>query len=256
MQILLGTHQTIIKINSDSIKIDYIQNFISTHFLDRTIEYNCINIPKSTQNSHHRIFLLKWLYTLYSKKTNNIIPELKDILIQRHTKAIKIKLKKKIIHRIIYTVVDKETINIQIIPANSKIAYKIRTYLNVKFTLLPTSMQIKIDTDKEKKHFKNFLKTNHIINIAHEHIYKKKDIENFCNNFIKPQPTRLDEAYAIFGLSSYNLDKQSLKRQYKKLAKQFHPDKAISQDQQTINLYTKKFQNILDAYEILQLEKF
>ena len=37
----------------------------------------------------------------------------------------------------------------------------------------------------------------------------------------------------------------------KQLAMQFHPDRAEQKDNQTLTLYTKKFQNILQAYEIL-----
>ena len=250
MQILLGVNETIIKINSSSIKIDYIQHFISTHFLDRTIKENTILIPKSSQNSYHRMFLLKWLYTLYTKRTKNILPELKDILVQRYEKAIKIELKEKIIHNIIYSVIDDETINIKIIPANSQIAYKIKTYLSMEIILLPTSLHIKVKSDDDKKLFIKFLKNKNIINVPHKHIYKQKDIEKFCNLIKYKEPTKIDKAYMILGLSN-NYDAKSLKKQYKKLAKEFHPDRANSRDIQTLDLYTQKFQNILDAYEVL-----
>ena len=254
MQILLGAHETVIKINSSSIKIDYIQHFISTHFFDRTIINNSIFIPQSKEHSYHRIFLLKWLYTLYSNKTQNKIPELKDSLVNRQHKAIKIVLPQKIIHEIQYKVINNNTIHLQIIPANNNIAYKIKTYLQTKVTILPSYLSINITTQEQKDLFRKFLAADNIIDIPHKHIYDSKRMKEFlsfmqdkkCMNEVSP----LENAYLVLGLSSED-NAMVVKKRYKTLAKKFHPDVAILKNQNSVDVYTKKFQDILQAYEIL-----
>jgi len=254
MQILLGVHETIVKINSDSIKIDYIQHYISTHFFNNKIQNNSILIPKSEEDSYHRVFLLKWLYALYSKKTKNDIPELKELLIKRQSKKIRIILKSKIIYKLIYSVVDSTTLNIQITPANHHIANAIKKHLGIQLILLSNSINIIIKSDLQKKLLQEFLNTKQLINVPHEHIFDKEKIHNFCTIGIKEKEVVLslvDKAHLVLGTST-RFDENSLKKQYKKLAKKFHPD--MAQDISTITLYTQKFQNIVNAYEILRKE--
>jgi len=252
MQILLGAHETIIKINSKSTKIDYIQHFINTNFLDRTIKNNYILIPQSFENSYHRIFLLKWLYTLYSKKTKQQIPELKESLVKRFHKKIKIELKNEIIHRLVYSVINEKTISIQIIPKNNQIAYTLKTFLITRLLILPTSIHVTLENQEVKELLKKFMNSKSNINVPHEHIYDKDEMESFFT-YDKPSQkvlTVVDKAYITLEISK-DYNEKSLKKQYKKLAKEFHPDRAKSQDTKTINLYTQKFQKILNAYEVL-----
>jgi len=254
MQILLGAHETVIKINSSSISIDYIQHFISTHFLDRTISDNTILIPKSTDNYYHRIFLLKWLYTLYANKTKNRLPALKESLITRQHKAIKILLPKKIIHLIKYIIINKTTVHVQIVPANNNIAYKIKTYLQTKITILPNYLSINIEKQEEKDLFNKFIKTKNIIGIPHKHIYNSNEMEKFLNfkqeeKYIdKVSP--LENAYLVLGMSSKD-NATAIKKRYKILAKKFHPDVVLFKNKNNVDEYTKKFQDILQAYETI-----
>lgn len=252
MQILLGVNETIIKINSKSLKIDYIQHFVSTHFTDRVISGNSIFIPQSANNQYHRTFLLKWLYSLYTKKSKNNFLELREILIKRQHKAIKILLYEDIIHRISYKIVNQETIDISISPANNQIAYKIKTFLNTKIRVLPTSLSVTIKTQEDKRLFKEFINSKNIIDVPHLHIYHKEEMKNFLlkKEYRKKIINHIDKAYIILGLNK-NYNVQTLKKRYKKLAMQYHPDKADIKDDKTIIFYTQKFQTILQAYEIL-----
>jgi len=253
MQILLGANETIVKINSKTIKIDYIQHFINTHFLTRTITNNFIYIPQSSEDLHHRAFLLKWLYTLYMKKTNNFVPNLKETLIRRQTKPIKIILQEKIIHKIRYKIIDEEIIHIEIQPQNNQIEYKIKKYLGTKITIMPSYLSIVLDT-KAKERFKEFIYAKNIIDIPHLHIFHSVKMEEFLSGEKPPERVVIDfatQAHKILGSTPFE-DKKTIKKRYKKLAMQYHPDKVSTEDENTITLYTKKFQIILDAYNTLQ----
>jgi len=254
MQILFGAHETIIKINSKSMNIEYIQHYISTHFTSRMIEGSTINIPASKTNLYHRTFLLKWLYSLYSKK-NKPLPELKESLLKRYHKAIKIVLPQKIIHSITYKIIDNETLHLIITPQNSKIALKVKTFLQANMTILPTYFQITLENVDEKERLKLFLVNEKIINIPHKHIYDKKRMYEFLNgtkeqNQQQEKTSPLIHAYMILKMSPTD-DIKSIKKQYKYLAKELHPDRIISDDKELIRLHTKKFQALLESYEII-----
>ena len=258
MQILLGANETIIRINSNSISIDYIQHFITTHFEKRQIKENYIFIPESNQNIYHRTFLLKWLYSLHSKK-NTPSPKLKELLINRQHKAIKIITKNKIIHTLDYKIIDKENLIIHITPANNNIAVKIKTYLQLKITIMPIYLKITLTSIDDRKILKKFIQSNNIIDIPHHHKYNKKDMDEFLflNDNIQDktkQITPIQNAYNLLGISkddSLNV----IKKKYKLLAKKFHPDNVYGKDKHTLNIYTKKFQKILGAYEMITYTK-
>jgi len=252
MQILFGVDETIVKINSKSISIDYIQHFISTHFTTRKIKDNFILIPASSTNTSHRIFLLKWLYSLYAKK-NEALPELKEYLLKRQHKAIKIITTKKIVYRLLYKIIDENNIHIQINPQNNNIVHKLKIFLQTKITITPTYLQVTLKSPEEKELLAKFINSTDIINVVHQHIYNKKKMKDFLHNHTKSQEkdlTSIQEAYLILG-SSKDDDIKTIKKRYKSLAKEFHPDKVHGRNEEILNKYTKKFQAIFGAYETI-----
>ncbi len=247
MQILLGAHETIIKINSKATSVDYIQHFINSYFKDTIIKDNYIFLPESSKKCCHRVFLLKWLYTLYAKKSSVHLPELKKLLIDRQNKPIKIVLPKRIIYKIIYTVIDSETLHVQVRPLNTQIINKFTTLLSADTTNLPAYISITIKDEKDKEFFKEFINSEDMIMQPHKHVYNEQKMQDF----MKEEPiNQLDTAYLIFGLTPSD-DTKALKRRYRKLAMQYHPDRASTQDEETIKTYTRKFQTIVHAYEVL-----
>jgi len=179
VQILLGTNETIIKINSLSLKIDQIQDFVMQHFSQKQIESNSIFIPAHNQDCHKRVFLLKWCYSIYAKKVNINLPQLKEQLVKRHRKPIRI--------------------------------------------ILATKLYVKQEKKSRKKEQKK--------------IIKRIDLP-------------LQRAHKLLGSSPFE-DIKRLKKRYKKLAMEYHPDRVYSADTETIKQHTLKFQQILEAYRLL-----
>ena len=253
MQILLGSYETVIKINSKATNIEYIQHFISSCFTDVVIENNYILIPELIGNYHHRTFLLKWLYTLYAKKTNNYVPELKKVLIDRQYKAIKIVFKTKILYKITYKIVKNETILININPKNDKVVATLKDHFKIQSTALSTPLHVEIDTKSRRELLEYLIYSDDTISVPHIHIFDKKKMEEFLENkrAEETQKSFISEAYFVLGLTP-NDDKKIIKKHYRLLAKKYHPDMADSKDDETIALCTKKFQNIQRAYEVLK----
>ncbi len=252
MQILLGTHETIIKINSKATNIEYIRCFISSCFVDIVVKSNYILIPKSIENYHHRIFLLKWLYALYVKKTNNRFPELKELLINRQHKTIKILFKKRIVYKITYLIDNNKMINISVSPKNNQIICEIETFLQIKTATLHSELHIKVDSQRKRELLKELINSKNIIKASHIHIFDNEKMKVLLTKDIKKEVNNYtNKARLLLGLT-LNDDEKTLKKQYKILARRYHPDMANSNDGETIALYTKKFQNITEAYEILK----
>lgn len=251
MQIFLGVHETIIKINSKNIKIDYIQHFINSHFSEREISKNILYIPASKSESSHRIFLLKWLYTLYSKKTQIIMPQLKESLVARHTKPIKIVFPQELIHTISWSVLDDSTLKITLQPANLQIALTIKHFFRVKINIFTSHFTMKLHNQEQKDLLKDFIYTPDIIDVPHVHIFDKQSIQNFIQMTQESKYlSYLEKAKLLLG-SKPTDDEKRLKKRYKELAKEYHPDKAVNQSLEYIDLQTKKFQTILHAYTIV-----
>ena len=178
MQILFGAHETVVKLNSPSIRIDFIKNYIYQHFRDVSMHRRILYIPQSTQNIHYRLFLLKWIYALYAKKRREFHQnDFKEILLKRHHKAIKI-----------------------ILAQEHKEIKQVSSTKDEKVVLTP-----------------------------------------------------LQKAHMVLGTKPGD-NAMTLKQRYRTLAKQYHPDKVHSSDYKNVILYTKKFQNILQAYETLVQE--
>ena len=183
VQILLGANETIIKINSLSLKIDQIQDFIMQHFSQKQTKSNSIFIPAHNRDCHKRIFLLKWCYSIYTKKVNINLPQLKEQLVKRHKKPIRIILATK-----------QETIK-------------------------------KKNQEKQSR---------------------KKEQKKVINRIDIP----LQRAHKLLGSSPFE-DVKKLKKRYKKLAMEFHPDRVCNADTKIIKQHTVKFQQILEAYRLL-----
>jgi len=180
---------------------------------------------------------------------------LKESLLKRYYKSIKIVLPKKIVHILKYKIINDETIQLSIVPQNSKIALNVKTFLQAKMTIMPTYLQINLTLKEEKQRLKTFLLSNSIINEPHRHIYDKTKMNEFLNSFERKEQQKksinpIDNAYMILGVK-YNDDIKIIKKQYKNLAKKLHPDRALTEDKTIVALHTKKFQELLEAYEII-----
>ncbi|WP_457749562.1 DnaJ domain-containing protein [Sulfurimonas sp.] len=253
MQILLGAQETIIKIKSQSIKIDYIQHFIYQHFINVVINKNTLYIPASVHNKHYRIFLLKWLYALYVKKSKNEILEFKEILLKREYKAIKIVLSQEITHKIRWNILDEKNINIFIEPYSDAIIKVLKTYFKSSLHVNNSFLSLHVNTLEKKEQLKKLLDTSDSIPIKHKHFFNEKEMQKFVSSLYKedkPGISPVQQAHLILG-SFPDDDANMLKKRYKKLAKKYHPDTANIKDNANISFYTQKFQNILQAYEML-----
>ena len=102
-----------------------------------------------------------------------------------------------------------------------------------------------------KKHalLLNLLESKDIISQNHKHIFNRKKFQSLLK---RKEQDPIKKACEILELFDSDFNKNAIKKQFKKLAKIYHPDKIYHlQDEKTAFEYTKKFQEIKTAYEIL-----
>jgi len=251
MQILLGARETIIKIHSKSIQIGHIEHFITTHFQTTKVDAHSIYIPQSTHISHHRQFLLKWLYTLYAKRKNEYLPELKNSLIRRQCKAIRIILAKSSVTKVFYELQEnQEAIKITMMPKNISLLQALQNFVHADFEESRDYFLCSLKERDVQKQFQKLLFSKEVLSEKYIQFFDKKKMEKYFQAQENSTFSHLLQAHRILGIEG-NENKKQIKKQYKNLAKRYHPDKLNSKDEQTILNYTKKFQILHLAYEIV-----
>jgi len=112
---------------------------------------------------------------------------------------------------------------------------------------------------------KEFSKTEFMIteDISNALKIKRADFENLINRFETfykeqkaSQALSIEKAYEVLN-SSIDDDASTLKKNYRKLVKQHHPDIVSGQgaSQDIIDEATKKLQEINEAYELIKKER-
>jgi len=226
--------------------IDLIEKFIHTHLHEGlSCSDSLITLPKTTHFNPHRYYLLRWIASLYkirSKYTHSKTVKLQPAL--DSMKSIKIVKKRRAQKRIFYTFISDDTLKISFAPYNATLVHLLQKRLKKRLT--PASrVKISFASKEEKERLCAFLKEEKIERLGYCHIYKKEELRNFLES--KTKIDAILDAYKILQLSIYD-DLKTVKKRYKELAKQYHPDRILTQDPKTIEYYTKKFQTIFSAY--------
>jgi DnaJ like chaperone protein len=111
----------------------------------------------------------------------------------------------------------------------------------------------KVITDKEERRVQNISKIidlpeSEYIRLKAMYVFERKRAEN--RSFARAFKPRLSNAYLILGLEE-TCSETELKKAFRKLAKEHHPDKFVHLGLQATNLAEDRFQKILAAYEFI-----
>jgi len=258
MQILLGAKETLIKIDEHE-NIQHIIKFISNKFASKVLLHSQILIPYANDDHHKRLFLLKWFYSIYCRGLPEAIPALKDSLINRVEKPIRVMVslsKKEKVFSIQLKDINDERLRIEISPSNLHLLFDIQKMFNgqiIATQYTPLCITVKTDTKEAKLLIKEFIKRTEVSNYSIKMIYDKNTLEKLFKP--KPRNNDLQDAYAILNIDQ-NLSIKNIKKHYLSLAKQYHPDTIEQSDQCQINFYTQKFQMISNAFDTIKKDRY
>jgi hypothetical protein len=245
-------------------KEQWVKLFIKLNIRNILFLNNSILILKNDTFKKERNDFIKNIIT----KTTNNNKQLQDFLYRAFLKYSQKPLKINLTNQ-----EKKINININIYAYNQKI---ILIYLNEPNELIieyfksklktyvekgtDTSLVINISKNKTKEKLDKLLSKKSILNynLTYKYdnnflsrLYSQYQNKTFGNLNFKTNDDILIEYYSILECP-INSNKATIKKNYKKLIKAYHPDIIQSEAPQLIPFYTKKFQKVKEAYEKLK----
>lgn len=251
MQILMGAHITLIKINEPEVQTKNLLYFIQTSFKSYVRNEKQITINYKEQEYYKRVFLIKWLYNIHAKVTKQDIPKMKELLVNRIEKPIKIEFKNALKKQI--------NVNVEIMENNflrfnlnlfdeyfinelKSIAGKYVAYIDYD----ARSIIVDISTNNSKYNTKELLLNEK--NLFYTFSDKK---EIFKSLEVSQIENKLDNYFILLN-STQGDSMKIIKKRYKKLRKKYHPDNVFHQKDDMTEEYTKKFQLLQNAYNAVK----
>jgi|GEM_PF-3575690 len=275
-----------LNIKKDSILIDIdsldsnlkkIKNFVLKNFKDYKSNIDSVtietNLLASRLENENRLRLIKWFIKESKLNIENI--NLAKTIIKAYQQKIEIKIKQYRINQEIISIrvyeQSKEKISFRLnndyLPMISNI---ILNFLKRQFTIYEIA---KLDKEQKEltvftngvnfqEHLKNTIDKVTIIGKKVLFFYDKKLINRLLNGYsrknqenisAKEYIKKLRESFKTLELPQGIKDMETIKRQYLKLAKKYHPDKHQNHPNRVQKDYEKKFMDIKDAYETIKL---
>lgn len=237
--------------------------FIENTFENIQFSPGKVIISHSKKEIIKRRYLLRWAFKLYQKNSlqylsyklllrSDDLPI--QIIIQNDKKTTKqFSLKKSI--RITVEQITANELSVNVSEYNQQVINYFKHYfknamvLNVnKYTFMLT-----ITKDSEIALLKRIFSRREILGISIKFVtvgLNYKQMHEYKNEELKYQE-KFQKACKILNLSG-KLESHEIKSNYKSMLRKYHPDKVHNESQDTINLYTKRFQIVQEAYRFIK----
>jgi len=249
MQVLLGPEHTIFKVKDSQEDYGELLEYIEVNFNATYVKKNVLYIPVSAANNRNkRILLMKWLYSYYKKNSSNVSKKLKYELTKRLENPIHLYLlPQENIITISATFYENSVCQLGLNERNATCDLYLHKHFRGVITLISENFNlydVNVSESKKKELLKIFFSKTQLggVNVKFQY-----DANAFNYFFKMSKIDELEKACRILNVKSED-SIRDIKKNYKKLAKTFHPD--ISTLHETTS--TKKFQILTDAFEILK----
>lgn len=246
----MGAHTTLIKINEPEVQTKNLLYFIQTSFKSYESNEKQIIIEYKEQEYYKRVFLIKWLYNVFAKVTNQDIPKMKELLVKRIEKPIKIEYKNAIKKQINVNVeiMKNSFLHLSLNLFDEYFVNELKSIVRKYVTYIDDTRGIIIDisTNDSKYNTKELLLNEKNL----FYIFSDKN-EIFKSLEFSQVENKLDDYFIL--LNSTKEDSMKIiKKRYKKLRKIYHPDNVFHQKDDATQEYTKKFQLLQNAYNAVK----
>jgi len=257
VQILLGVKETVIRVNDDRDSLNQILKFIDTHFKSAKVTDELICIPSSSSEKPQRNFLMKWLYSYYKNQATNVNSELRMALLGRLEKPIKFYLPpiEKVVIEISATFYEQNICHISLNKANAKCDAFFKNYFYDNLTLkskIFNIYEINASSNKQKNFLKLFFFKPEINGVELSFAYNKEALKTFVS--LTNKKSELEKACSVLNVD-INDSFSMIKKSYKKLAKECHPDLFTYESENSSHSATQSFQTLLNALHIIKKHK-
>ncbi len=267
MQISYSHEMIAITIQEDAKTFYFLQNLTEKNFTKKIGKKDKIIIFKKNDENVQRRYFLKLVSKIYKRKKKNSKKEELEKIKNSTNKSIKLTLLKS--NQILQNI----DINMQI-EDNYVVVFKFDIYYSILVTYIKNyfkdhlvsyrtktkTMTIYPNGEKTILLLEQLLKKKELLGNyitfhydAHEYYEYKKTLKKKKN--IKRRLyalfSLLEEYYLVLGCSA-NDSFEEVRQKYLKLVRQYHPDMLDLRDSTLVAQYTKKFQDIQYAYNIIK----
>lgn len=268
MQISFSHEMLAITIEDDAKRFYHLQNMIEKNFSKRIGRKNKTIVFKLEDETTQRRYFLKLVSKLYLK--SNEFPDL-------HTaKKIKKSINKsiKITHlksnqlqqqlKIKVTIEDNYAVVFALTSSNSILVSYLKNYFKdhlIKYRLKNHTVTLYPNSENTAKLLEKLLNQKEIIGCYVDFNYDINEFLDYKSALMRKQNRRrkfsalfaiLKEYYEVLNCEA-NDDFMTIRKNYLRLVKQYHPDTLGDKSTTLSSYYSRKFQAVQEAYEIIKI---
>jgi len=264
MNIVLHDNLICITTQFETLNSKWMKNFLNHHHRGMLFLQNAVLVfQNDALKSIREKFLLQASQDLASK--NEFSYEFfQRSLLRCSSRPIRIELdknQKAETVKVNLYVYDKDTILISLRTPNAWVMNYFRSQLQI-YIERGTDMSLVLDVkdQKAKARFDKTLNKRYILHYEIEYIYDNHFLSKLYSDFASfgfgnlGKDSTLDKRVKFYSILEcpVGASKEILKKNYRKLAKVYHPDKIINEQPEMLGYYTQKFQNLQEAYSTLK----
>lgn len=261
MDITLTKRAIQIKLRSDSINLKPLMYFIENSFTNVKYYSNITVVSGDIKESIKIRYLLRWAYKIYYKNPNHLnainFKKLSDSI---HLPIHILSMDHKHISNILTMTIEHICSNELSVTSNQYNSQVIRYFKNIfKDSMMRSvhrrTFKLSIHTKNDLLHLQQILSSKIISNTRVSFITHGLNFNRLAKEGTNKEELEYEEklkkSYKVLSINDNSTSKE-IKNNYKKMLKKYHPDRVYSEDNDLVQLYTKRFQVIQEAYELVQ----
>lgn len=268
MQVSFSHEMVAITISEDSKTYYYLQNIIEKNFSKRIGRKDKMIIFNQEHESVQKRYLLKLLGKIYKKKNPRKFKKIVTELHKSVEKSIKVALLKsnQVQQQLKIDVIieDNYAIVLDIETKNSILVAYLKNYFKdhlVKYRLKNHTVTIYPNSEHTANLLEKLLSQKELLGCYVTFEYSEEEFIEYKKTLMRKINRKkkfnalyslLEEYYEVLECKAEDTF-ETIRKQYLKLVKQYHPDTIASSSQELTSYYSEKFQSVQHAYEMIKL---
>jgi len=268
MQISFSHDMVAISIQEDTKTYYYLQNIIEKNFSKRIGRKDKMIVFKKEEENVQRRYLLKLIGKIYKRKNPRKFKKVLAELRKSIDKSIKVSLFKSnqiqqqlCLH---VTIEDNYAIVLDLGAKNSILVSYLKNYFKdhlFKYRLKNNTVTIYPHSEKTASLLDNLLQQKELLGCYVSFDFDEKEVQKYKDILLQKLRRKenfsalyaiLEEYYRILECKAED-SFATIRKQYLKLVKKYHPDTIAYANQELVQIYNNKFQSIQHAYEMIKI---
>lgn len=261
MVVSLKKNSIVLTPESNSINLKPLLYFIDNNFQKVKYFSNCVVISNEKSEEVKKKYLLKWAYKIHEKNLSYQESNFFQLLIASYALPLYIITppSNAVVQLATITIdqINKNEISVSSSQYQDKIAQYFKLVFKDSIILFDnrSTFNILIKTKAHLALLKGILKKKEILNISIVFVTQGLNFKR-----LHPQDTnsaeylyreKLQKSHTILSISD-DSTMSEIKKNYRNMLKKYHPDIVYNKGEDLIKLYTRRFQVIQHAYEIVR----